>query len=155
VLVEGESDAQTLWLHDFPALGLPGAGNWNEERDAPLVARLATIFVVVEPDRGGEAVLKWLRRSSIAVKARLVSLKAAKDPSALYVADPDEFHAALQRALDEAEPFQEIVARDAEAAADAARKAADNLPFEQDISQSFRAPAWSARTRTRRSCSWR
>lgn len=34
VLVEGESDCQTLWLHDIPALGVPGAANWNEERDA-------------------------------------------------------------------------------------------------------------------------
>ena len=35
VLVEGESDTQTLWFHKFPALGLPGAGTWKEERDAP------------------------------------------------------------------------------------------------------------------------
>ena len=44
VLVEGESDCHTLWLHDFPALGLPGAGNWNEGRDAPLLADIAEIF---------------------------------------------------------------------------------------------------------------
>ena len=31
VLVEGESDAQTLWLHGIPALGLPGANSWKEE----------------------------------------------------------------------------------------------------------------------------
>ena len=30
VLVEGESDAQTLWMHDIPALGLPGAASWQE-----------------------------------------------------------------------------------------------------------------------------
>ena len=34
VLVEGESDAQTLWLHGYPALGLPGASTWSEKRDA-------------------------------------------------------------------------------------------------------------------------
>ena len=36
-LVEGESDAHTLWQHDVPALGIPGARAWNDERDAPLL----------------------------------------------------------------------------------------------------------------------
>ena len=34
VLVEGESDCHTLWYHGIPALGLPGAANWREDRDA-------------------------------------------------------------------------------------------------------------------------
>jgi len=34
LIVEGESCAQTAWLHGFPALGVPGASNWKEERDA-------------------------------------------------------------------------------------------------------------------------
>src|SRR3989442_743910 len=34
VLVEGESDAHTLWFHGIPALGIPGASNWREDRDA-------------------------------------------------------------------------------------------------------------------------
>src|SRR5262249_13352709 len=33
VLVEGESDCHTLWLHGFPALGLPGNRTWAEARD--------------------------------------------------------------------------------------------------------------------------
>src|SRR5262249_38181849 len=32
-LVEGESCAHTLWHHGIPAVGLPGAGGWREERD--------------------------------------------------------------------------------------------------------------------------
>jgi len=117
VLVEGESDCHTAWLHDFPALGLPGAGNWDEARDAPLLAELAEIFIVIEPDRGGKTVLTWLRRSSIAPRARLVRIKGAKDASALYLADPNGFAAAFQRALDEAEPFQAIADREANAKA--------------------------------------
>jgi len=132
-LVEGESDCHTLWLHNFPALGLPGAGNWSEERDAPLLADLATIFVVVEPDRGGDAVMKWLRRSAIAQRAKLVRLQGAKDASALYLADPDRFRVAFQRALDEAEPFEAIADREAKTAADRAGKAADDLLFEHDV----------------------
>jgi hypothetical protein len=106
VLVEGESDAQTLWHHGIPALGVPGATNWNEERDAPVVADFQTVYVIVEPDTGGEQMLSWLRRSSIAPRARLVRLPPeAKDPNALHCLDPDGFGAAFQRALDSAEPL--------------------------------------------------
>jgi hypothetical protein len=31
VLVEGESDCLTLWLHGIPTLGLPSAPGWQEE----------------------------------------------------------------------------------------------------------------------------
>ncbi len=31
ILVEGASDAWTLWLHEIPALGLPGASTWKAE----------------------------------------------------------------------------------------------------------------------------
>ena len=34
VLAEGESDVHTLWRGGFAALGIPGATNWKEERDA-------------------------------------------------------------------------------------------------------------------------
>ena len=30
VLVEGESDCHTLWYHEIPALGIPGASNWRD-----------------------------------------------------------------------------------------------------------------------------
>jgi Family of unknown function (DUF5906) len=106
IIVEGESDTQTLWQHGFPALGLPGAALWNEERDAPLLADVPIIYVVVEPDEGGKATLNWLAKSSIAPRARLVRLPPeTKDPSALYLANPDGFKEAFQRALDTAEPF--------------------------------------------------
>ena len=137
VLIEGESDCHILWLHDFPALGLPGAGNWNEGRDAPLLADVPEIFVVIEPDKGGEAVMKWLRGSSIALRAKLVRLQGAKDPSALYLADPEAFAAAFQRALDEAEPFCAIRDREAKAEAAHAAEAAGDLVGEPDILARF------------------
>jgi hypothetical protein len=65
VLVEGESCSQTLWLHGFPALGLPGAANWRDERDLPAVEGLGTLYVVIEPDKGGQAILEWLKRSAL------------------------------------------------------------------------------------------
>jgi len=133
VLVEGESDTQTSWFHGFPALGLPGANNWNEERDAPLLADLPRIYIVIEPDRGGVNILKWLGRSAIAPRVRLLRLQGFKDPSALYIADPDGFRTAYQRALDEAEPYQAMANRAAEAEAAAAREAAGDLVLEPDI----------------------
>jgi Family of unknown function (DUF5906) len=106
VLVEGESDTQTLWYHSIPALGLPGAGNWNEERDAPLLADVPLIYVIVEADTGGKKTLSWLARSAIAPRTRLVRLPPeTKDPSALYLSSPDTFLAAFRAALDAAEPF--------------------------------------------------
>jgi hypothetical protein len=134
IIVEGESDAQTLWMHDFPALGLPGANNWNEERDAPVLADLPLIYVVIEPDEGGGAVMEWLARSTIAPRARLLRFRGFKDPSALYIADPGEFRPALQRALNEAEPYQVMADREAIAEAAAAREAAgEELVLEPDI----------------------
>ena len=54
-LVEGESDAQTLWFYGYPALGLPGATNWRENRDAEHFDGIDRIYVVLEPDAGGAA----------------------------------------------------------------------------------------------------
>lgn len=65
VLVEGESCAQTLWNHGFPALGIPGANNWKDDRDAPELAGIGTVYVVIEPDKGGQTVLNWLRESAL------------------------------------------------------------------------------------------
>ena len=107
VIVEGESDAATLWFHGIPAIGLPGATTWNEDRDAPLLDGIGTIYVVIEPDKGGAAVVKWLSRSSIRPRARLVRLQGVKDASALHLADPDAFKAAFQQALDDAQPCPE------------------------------------------------
>jgi putative DNA primase/helicase len=106
VIVEGESDAQTLWLNEFPALGLPGANTWSEERDAPLFDGVPVIFVVIEPDSGGAATMRWLSRSRIAPRARLIRMpRETKDPSALYLADREGFRAAFQALMDGAEPL--------------------------------------------------
>jgi hypothetical protein len=111
IIVEGESDCHTLWYHDFPAFGLPGAGGWKDKRDAHLFDGIPVIYVVVEPDAGGKAVLSWLARSSIGPRAKLVRMPAEiKDPSALYLADTIDFKATFQRMLDAAEPLREATA---------------------------------------------
>jgi hypothetical protein len=99
-IVEGESCAQTLWGVGDPALGLPGAGNWNEQRDTKHLDGFENIFVLIEPDTGGENVLKWVGESSIRDRVTLVRLDGFKDISEMYLDDPDihEFSARLDAA---------------------------------------------------------
>jgi hypothetical protein len=105
IIVEGESDCHTLWYHDIPAVGLPGASSWREDRDAPYLDDISTIYVIQEPDKGGEAVRKWLSASRLCTRTRLLTLQDYKDPSALYLADPEQFRERWQAAVDSAIPW--------------------------------------------------
>jgi hypothetical protein len=111
VLVEGESDCHTLWHHDIAAVGLPGANNWREQRDAGQLADLERIYVVVEPDKGGEAVMGWLAQSAIKDRAWIVELGEHKDVSGLHLADPEQFVARFKEALEQAEPWRDLAAK--------------------------------------------
>ena len=91
VLVEGESDCHSLWLHGINAVGLPGAGNWSESRDADHLVGFKTIYVVLEQDEGGEAVQNWLTKSRIREQARLVRITEFGDPSEMHVANTSMF----------------------------------------------------------------
>lgn len=51
-LVEGESNAQTMWSYGIPALGIPGASMWKPEW-AQYVNGLQ-VYIWKEPDAGGE-----------------------------------------------------------------------------------------------------
>jgi hypothetical protein len=104
VLVEGESDTQTLWYHGFPALGLPGANHWREEY-ANYLDGFETIFVVVEPDNGGETILKWISQSRLKDKIRLLSLEPFKDPSEVHQYEPIEFDDFIKTAMERALPW--------------------------------------------------
>jgi hypothetical protein len=109
VVVEGDSDTHTLWHHDEPALGVPGANIWCEERDAPALTDIPMIFAVIELDQGGEALRRDLARSAIAPRVRVVDLSpfGVKDPSALHCADPAHFAERWQAAKDASVPLLE------------------------------------------------
>ncbi len=95
-LVEGESDAQTLWFHDFNAVGLPGAGQWRDDRDAPHLAGFENIYVLVEPDKGGRTLVAALAKSQLADRVMLVIMPdETPDASALHIHDAENFVAAL------------------------------------------------------------
>jgi hypothetical protein len=113
VLVEGESDAQTLWLHGVPALGIPGASNWRDEF-SPLLDGIPVVYAIVEPDQGGKTFSAKLTGSPLRDQLRLVALAPHKDASELHLASssPEAFRAAFEAALQAAVPATEAVDRE-------------------------------------------
>ena len=136
-IVEGESDCHTLWYHEIPALGLPGAGGWNEERDARFFEKIQRINIVIEADQGGEAVRKWLEKSSIRDRAQPVIPRKYKDPSSLHIADPKKFKERWEKAVSLAVPWSEIVAQEANQEKTEAWEACKDLATSPDILAEF------------------
>jgi hypothetical protein len=136
-LVEGESDCHTLWHHGFAAIGLPGASAWQDVRDAPHLEGFETIYVVIEPDAGGEAMLRWLSRSTIRDRVRLVRLRHA-DVSDLHVeTSPEEFVAEYTAALGEAVPWGEREGESRRAARDLHWAECEGIASADDVLQLF------------------
>src|SRR5215213_9480882 len=105
VLVEGESDVHTLAFYDEPALGVAGANSWKEERDAPALAGIETIYLVVECDRGGAVLKTSMAQSSIRPRVLVIDLGECKDPSGLHCDDPDRFRERWEAAKAAAVPL--------------------------------------------------
>ena len=85
VLVEGESDAQTLWYYGVQAIGVPGASNFREEYKY-LFDRFETVYIQDEEDKGGETFVGTILRYIDNNKCRLISCKKfdCKDVSQLH-----------------------------------------------------------------------
>lgn len=140
VLVEGESDCQTLAQAGVPALGVPGAGLWNEARDARHFDGIEKIYVVIEGDAGGDTVTRWLAKSAIRERSLLLRFSGeVKDPSALYLADPAAFAEAFAARLAAAEPWAAIEAARAGMEETRAFALARELIETPDILARFRA----------------
>ncbi len=108
VLVEGESDCWTLWYHQFPALGLPGAEMTRTLEESMLVG-IDQLYIMQEPDAGGSSFVTQIQRKLEAWqwpgKAFVLRLPGVKDPNELYQQDRQGFRATFQQALEEAEPL--------------------------------------------------
>ena len=107
LLVEGESDTQTLWYLGMPALGVPGASNFKERMVKSLEG--FNIYIHVEPDKGGETFLSKVCRTlkeagfPESVFKFTCSQFEVKDPSELYMKYGDEeAREKLKQALDNA-----------------------------------------------------
>jgi hypothetical protein len=133
VLVEGESDCHTLWYHEIPALGIPGASNWRDGW-ATYLDGIEKIYAVIEPDQGGDALRgKLTKCEAIGERLYLLELGEHKDPSALHFADPERFRERFEAALEDAKPWIELERAEAEAASREAWETCRELAQEPDI----------------------
>jgi len=137
VLVEGESDCHVAWSHALPAVGVPGASNFREERDAPLFDDIPDIFVVVEPDQGGAALVGAIARSALRDRVHLVRLDGHKDLAELHLAGPTEFVTRWEEARASAVPLTWELVRQACQRREQAASAAEVLIRESDILHHF------------------
>lgn len=106
ILVEGESDAQSCWLHGLPALGIPGATNYQAAWTNRYIGE-RDVYIHVEPDGGGqkfrEKTLQALYDSGYQGKAHTFSAKdidvTCKDPSDLHTKYQDRFREKIDPAI--------------------------------------------------------
>ncbi len=110
ILVEGESDAQTLWFHEFTALGIPGATNFKPERDDTIIAPFKKIVVFMEPGKGGEACVRQLSKSAHRAKIHVARFAGFKDVSDVHVTAPDKAKAIIVDAISRAVPLDHALA---------------------------------------------
>jgi hypothetical protein len=136
VLVEGESDAQTLWYYRIPALGLPGATNWKAEFAAKLEG-IERIYVVIEPDQGGETLRETLGASGLRDRLYLVDLGEHKDASGLYLSDRENFKDRFFSALKEAGSWKDRRRAELETASRRAWSACKDLVLVPNILERF------------------
>ncbi len=111
VLVEGESDAQTLWHLGIQALGVPGASTFKPEH-AALLKTIPEIYLHVEPDKGGRTlyrhVCEALHEAGYAGAMRAFSCSAhngIKDPSSLFITEGDKAGQILWEIAGHADPI--------------------------------------------------
>jgi hypothetical protein len=139
VLVEGESDCHTLWYHEIPALGIPGASNWRDGW-ATYLDGIEKIYAVIEPDQGGDTLREKLTEcGAIRERLYLLELGEHKDPSVLHLADPDSFKECFEVALEDAKPWTELERAEAEAVSREAWERCQELAQESDILGRFAA----------------
>ncbi len=110
VLVEGESDCWTLWFHQIPALGIPGA-QMTSKLEASHLAGLDRLYVVREPDSGGHSftasVAQRLDEFEWQGTGFVVDLPdGVKDPNDLHKRDPSRFKEVFREALTAAQPLR-------------------------------------------------
>jgi hypothetical protein len=108
ILVEGESDCWTLWFHEFPALGIPGA-DMASKLELPHVHGIGRLYVFREPDRGGKTFVTGMARRLSDIgwmgQAYVVELSDTKDPNDLHKRSSETFRVVFQAALDTAQPL--------------------------------------------------
>lgn len=117
IIVEGESDCWALWLHSFPAMGVPGATMAHVLAPEHL-ADVNRVYVHREPDAAGEAFANSVARRlrAIGYTGEILWFRCGewKDPADMHVAIADDgqggfrdyFESLLEAAVPVTEPQQ-------------------------------------------------
>ena len=92
ILVEGESDSHTLWQHDYPALGVPGASTFKREWLKHLYG--LQVFIYSEKDQGSKVLQQKIAQAALDDPDWKGSFKVMSLPD---FKDPSELHCALAR----------------------------------------------------------
>ncbi len=110
ILVEGESDTQSLWYMGLPALGVAGAAMFKAEQAETLQG--LKLYVHKEPDQGGntftEKVYRGLKDGGFTGEIYQWECAAldAKDPSQVYIdKGKDDGCKAIRSLLSQAKPI--------------------------------------------------
>jgi hypothetical protein len=123
ILVEGESDCHTLWQHQLPALGVPGASTFKPEWVEHLNG--LTVYVWQEPDQGGETLASKV--GGALPEARLiVPPQGRKDVSECHLMG-DDLARIVETLLAQARPWSHLVAERRDKRAAAAKELAGEL----------------------------
>ena len=109
ILVEGESDTQSLWYMGLPAIGVAGASMFKAYQT--MVLQGLKVYIHKEPDGGGETFYKKLchafDETGFDGELFVWSCQSLgkKDPSDVYLAyDKDEGKRLIQEAIKKAKP---------------------------------------------------
>jgi hypothetical protein len=136
VIVEGESDAQTLWYNGYPSIGIPGASTWKKEW-CRFFNDIDCLYLVVEPDKGGDTLLASISSSSLSKKLRIVELDGFKDMSDMYIDNPSLFKERYEAALKSSEEWSVRERRERDAAAARAYEQCKDLLRSQNLLYDF------------------
>ena len=135
-LIEGESDCHTLWFHDEPGAGIPGANGWKQEWAADLQG-IERLYFVVEDEAGEACWEKLAATPEIRDRLYRIELDGTKDVSELHKQDPDGFSWRLAEARANARAWLDIAETEEQERAREAWAACQNLAESPDILAEF------------------
>jgi len=112
ILVEGETNAQTLWFYGYPALGVPDASKWNSNWIEYLAGK--KVYIWQEPDEGGTLFVQRIGKD-IPDAWVITPLDSRKDISECHIAG-DNVQDLMSHLLDSSIPFSKIINEEIEKA---------------------------------------
>jgi hypothetical protein len=135
-LVEGESDCQTLWYHEEPALGIPGANGWKPEWAADLEG-IECLYFVVEDEAGEACWRNLVATPEIRDRLYRVDLQGVKDVSELHKQDSAGIAGRLREARETARAWLDIAETEQEERSREAWAACQELALSPNILAEF------------------